>query len=266
MNTIVVATDFSSSADNAALYAAHLASKLNASLLIVHIYQVPVTLTQEVPVLIIPIEELKQQADGSLERSRELISKQYDVQTKIESRMGDVNDELEAICSEHNPMFVVVGKHGTSGVEKALFGSTTQSVVKHSKVPVLAIHENNKPSDIQNAAFAVDLANYSNEALRKIQSIVSGIGCKLHVVHVDDGRDDISVADINQILKDENPVYKIIKSDDFVNALQQYISEKRIDLLITVPHKHNLMERLFFKTHTVELVDDIHIPILTVKE
>jgi len=266
MNTIVVATDFSPSADNAALYAAHLANKINASVLLVHVYQIPVSLTPEVPVMLIPIEELKQHAVNSLERSRELIKKQFDIEVAIDSRMGDVNDELEATCTENNPLLVVLGKHGASGMEKALFGSTTQSVIKHSKVPVLAVHENNKPSDIQNIAFAVDLTNYSNETLSRIENIVSALDCTLHIVHVDDGREEVSAAEINHILSNLSPVYKIIKSDDFVNALQQYIKGNRIDMLIVVPHKHNLMERLFFKTHTVELVDDIHIPILSVRE
>lgn len=266
MSTIVVATDFSPSSDNAALYAAHLAKRINATLLLVHVYQVPVTLTTEVPVMMIPVEELRQQAENSLARSREMINKQYDIQVHTETRMGDVNDELSAICSETNPLLIIVGKHGATGVEKALFGSTTQSVIKHSKVPVLAVHEGNKVSDIQNVSLAVDLTNYAEETLDKIKTITSALGSKLHIVHVDDGRADISITDIQHILNDVNPVYKIIKSDNFINALQGYISENRIDLLVVVPHKHNLMERLFFKTHTVELVDDINIPILTVKE
>jgi len=266
MNTIVVATDFSASADNAALYAAHLSKRLNASVLLVHVYQIPVSLAPEVPVMMIPLEELKRNVDSSLEKTRETIKKQYDIEVNIESRIGDVKDELHAICSDSNPLLVVVGKHGASGMEKALFGSTTQSVIKHGKMPVLAVPENNKPSDIKNIAFAVDLTNYSSETLSRIENIVSALNSNIHVVHVDDGRADVSVTDINHILNHVKPLYKVIKSDNFVRALQQYVSENSIDVLIVVPHKHNLMERLFFKTHTVELVEDITIPILTVNE
>ena len=74
MNIIVVPTDFSPSADNAMKYAAELAQTVNASLLLVHVYQIPVSMS-DVPVLMISAEELKVNADKGLERVRELLQK-----------------------------------------------------------------------------------------------------------------------------------------------------------------------------------------------
>jgi|GEM_PF-995812 len=266
MNLIVAATDFSPSADNAALYAAQLAVQTGAKLLLVHVYQVPVTLTAEVPVMLVPVEELRQQADASLMRTRELIEKNAGITPEVESRMGSVTDELDSVCTERHPSLVVVGKHGGSGVEKVLFGNTTLSVIKQSKLPVLAVPGHISAGRVANAAFAVDLNEYAPETLQRIEAIVKAMGCRLHIIHVNDTNDHVTPSALQHLLPHTAAEHQVIRSDNFTKAIQEYIRRNGIDLLIVAPHRHNLMERLFFRTHTVELVDDIDIPLLAIRD
>jgi nucleotide-binding universal stress UspA family protein len=266
MNTIVVATDFSPSADNAMLYAASLAGNMNASLLLVNVFQIPVSMG-DVPVMIIPLEELKQQVDNNLERSKELVKKSYQtVVIETESRMGDVNDELKDVCAEKNALLIVAGKHGMSGVEKVFFGNTTLSIINHSKVPVLTVPDTESASTIQNAVVAIDLSEHSEEVIQKTRHLVQRLGCQLHVIHIKNQSEDVSVEDLKKIMPEENAVYRVLKADDFSAGIQSYVSENNIDLLISYPHHRNLMERLFFKTHTAELVDELNIPMLSIRD
>ncbi len=118
MKTIVVATDFSAPAENAMLYAGQLANSINASVLLFHAYQVPVGMN-DIPVLMISTDELKTNAEAGLNRAKELLKKNFaslDVQT--ESRLGDAVDELNDVCEKINPLLIVVGKHGASGVQQ----------------------------------------------------------------------------------------------------------------------------------------------------
>jgi nucleotide-binding universal stress UspA family protein len=266
MNTIVVATDFSPAADNAMLYASHLANKINASLLLLHVYQIPVTMG-DVPVMLIPVEEMKQQVDNNLNKSKDLVAQRYpSVAIETESRMGDVTDELNDICNQRKPLFIVAGKHGQSGVEKVFFGNTTLSIINHSKAPVLAVPNTVPIKDIQNIALAVDLSAHPEEVLEKTRNLIQSLNAQLHVIHVKDYSGEASVEDLKHVLPDVNPIYRIIKADDFSDGIQQYATENGIDLLILFPHHHNLMEKLFFKTHTTELIEDTSIPILSIRE
>jgi len=266
MNTIVVATDFSASANNAMLYAANIADKMQASLLLVNVFQIPISMS-DVPVMVMPVEELKQQVDGNLVRSRELINASYTtLKVETESRMGDVNDELKDVCKERNALLIVVGKHGISGIEKVFLGNTALSVINHSDVPVLSVPNTIQPTTIANAVVATDLTKHSNDVLDKTQNIIESLGCRLHVVHVKNHNEDVSTDDLRNILPYENAIYNILKADDFSDGISQYISENKINLLIFFPHHHNLMEKLFFKTHTAELVDEINIPMLSIRE
>ena len=89
MNTIIVPTDFSPAADNAAEYAAKLAQRLNASVLLLHVYQLPVPMT-DYPVLMVTVEDLKKGAEEGLNRTLEAAQLKYPgVHFQVESRLGD---------------------------------------------------------------------------------------------------------------------------------------------------------------------------------
>src|SRR6478672_2003078 len=131
MKTILVPTDFSPAADNAMLYAARLATTIKASLHLVHIYKIHVSMS-DVPVLLVSVEEMKNAAEKGLEKSKELLLKNFPgTEVDYEGRLGNISEEINSLCSDIQPMCIVVGKHGASGIERILFGSTTLSLIKH---------------------------------------------------------------------------------------------------------------------------------------
>ena len=73
MKIILVPTDFSASAENAMVYAGHLARKLDASVLLLHVYQIPISMN-DVPVMMVSAEELRHNAEQGLDRSRVILS------------------------------------------------------------------------------------------------------------------------------------------------------------------------------------------------
>ena len=49
------------------------------------------------------------------------------------------------------------------------------------------------------------------------------------------------------------------------DGLLNYVQELKADLIIFLPHEHNLVERLFFKVHTEDILSDTKIPVLAIK-
>ena len=260
MNTILVPTDFSGSAENAMYYAAQLAQNINASVFLTNIYQLPVSMS-DAPVLLVSAEELKQSADAGLERAQELLQKQYatvDVQT--ESRLGDLADELNDLCDQINPFAIVVGNDGASGFERFFFGSSALAIIRHAKVPVIAVPNVTISFKGFNIALAVDDSGLGNQQ-NTIKNFVEQLKSQLHIIHVQTKNNTTDYVDL---LPELNPVYHTIKDEDFVHGIQSYLQSNNIDLLIILPHKHSAVERLFFKTHTVELIEKLKLPIVTV--
>jgi nucleotide-binding universal stress UspA family protein len=52
---------------------------------------------------------------------------------------GDVHEEIMRVADEKKAQLVVIGTRGLSGVDHFLMGSTTEKVVRHSKIPVLTV-------------------------------------------------------------------------------------------------------------------------------
>jgi nucleotide-binding universal stress UspA family protein len=263
MNTILVPTDFSPAADNAMLYAARLASTIKASVHLVHVYQIPISMS-DVPVLLVSVEEMKNAAEKGLEKSKELLLKNFPgTEVKFEGRLGNISDEVNSLCMEIHPFAIVVGKHGASGMERILFGSTTLSLIKHAHCPLIAVPDKENESPISNIALAYDGSGL-NGTEQKIREFVQSIHARLHVIHVQvSGKE---TPGIKELLSELSPLHQTIRNEDFVSGIEKYIHAHHIDLLIVLPHKHTIIERLFYRTHTSEVLQKVNIPIMAFPE
>ena len=263
MKTIVVATDFSASAENAMLYAGQLASAINASLLLLHVYQVPVGMN-DLPVLMISSDELKTNAESGLTRAKELLQENFLlVEVEIESRLGDVVDELKDVCEKVNPLLVIVGKHGASGVQQILFGSTSLSIIRNTAYPVIAVPDGFHNYQLKNAALVIDVS-VENVSVVKLKILVSDLNIELHIVHVK--QEKSASLQVDTLVSELNSTYATIYDHEFVHGIESYIKDNSIDKLIILPRKHNLMERLFLKTHTKEVLKKVSTPVMCICE
>ena len=263
MKSILVATDFSPSADNAMNYAATLAQNLGANLVLLHVYQIPISMS-DVPVLMVSAEELRNNADMGLMKSRELVEKNFPgLSIQTESRLGDVVSEIQDLCEKHQPFAVVVGKHGASGVERFLFGSTALSVIRAIKTPVITVPDSIEEFSLAKVALASD-GSPLGEHENVIRNFILVTGARLHIVHVKESGSDQTA--ITNILPELNPECQTITNEDFNEGIAEYLEKNQIDLLMVIPHKHSFIERFLFKTHTAELIRKIPHPVLTLGE
>ncbi len=263
MKQIIVPTDFSAPAQNAMLYAGKLAKKTGTGILLLHVFQVPISMS-EVPVLMIAPDELKENIDKSLVRTKELLLQHFPtLQVSCESRMGDVSDELNELCKEQDVFAIVTGKHGAGGIEQFFFGSTSLSIVRHTTIPVIVVPENNKHTEVKTIALAID--NQLHQVpIEKIKSLIESLGAQLHIIHVHTDRTDEQ--ELNAIVTGLNSKCKTIHDDEFLHGIQTYLSENNIDVLMMLPQKHSFFERLTLKTHTEELLRKLSIPIICISE
>lgn len=62
------------------------------------------------------------------------------IETTAAVRRGNPHDDILTYASEHDIDVIVMGTHGRTGVKRALLGSVTEDVVRHSEIPVLTVH------------------------------------------------------------------------------------------------------------------------------
>ena len=266
MNTILVPTDFSAAAQQATAYAAQLAVPFNATILLLHVYQMPVPMT-EYPVLMVTHDDIKKGVTQGLQRAKEEAESAFpEIDFEIESRLGDIATEIEEVAKERNPLAVVVGTKDLSGFERFLFGDTTASLIRNSSYPVIAVPEGTRYNTPKNLVLATDLLNINELPAETITTIATRLGANLHVVHVDIKNTEAGQPDILlQKLAGAHPIFHVIQEEDVTEGIRQYVEQQKIDLVLVVPHEHNFYERLFFKGHTQGILQAVPVPVMSVR-
>lgn len=80
-------------------------------------------------------EEMVQAAEGKMES---FLGGRRDIPTKV--LVGDVAEEIIRYAEEAGMDLIVMGTHGYKGLEKVMFGSVAEKVVRSSPCPVLTIN------------------------------------------------------------------------------------------------------------------------------
>lgn len=275
MKTIIVPTDFSPVATNAMNFAVDMAMGINASLLLLHVYQIPVSMT-DVPVVLVSAEELKKSSEEKLEELKQSLSHITSGKLKIyaEARMGDVVDQLESLCKQIQPFAVIMGTKGATGIERILFGSNTLTAIKHLTWPVIVVPPGKEYGmGIKKIGFACDFRQVvETTPVQFIKQMVNEFNAELHILNVDYENKQFKPETPEQSLllhtlfEDLNPSYHFITHVDIEDGINEFAETNNLDLLITIPKKHKLLEGIFKPSSTKQLVTQSHVPVMCVHE
>lgn len=274
MKTIIVPTDFSAISNNAIDYAVDLAKATGSSLLVFHAYQVPVSMT-DVPIVLLSVEDLQKNNESKMEDVKKSLQERTggSVKIYIETKLGDTVDELENVCNKIKPFAVVMGTKGATGMERVLFGSTTLTTIRHLSWPVIVVPPGKKYSTIKKIGFACDFREVVDTTpTHFIKDFVKEFKAELHVLNVDyknshfkPGTPQESVL-LHTMLEDLDPKYDFIEDANIEMGIERFAEKNDLDLIITIPKKHKLLEGLFRKSHTKDLIFHSHLPIMCVHE
>lgn len=137
---VLVGTDFSDHAARAMDRAVDVARRYGASLMVVHVWELPLVLDGAVAGAeldwISPVEQ------ASREQLDRAVAALGDCGVAVTSalRSGAAWDRIVDVAAETGADLVVVGTQGRTGLHRAVIGSVAERVVRFSTVPVLTVH------------------------------------------------------------------------------------------------------------------------------
>ncbi|WP_457620895.1 universal stress protein [Methanopyrus sp.] len=134
---IMVPTDGSENAKQAAKVAIEIAKKENATLIVIHVIPLWSPLGTK-PSFTLP-EEIVKEAENVVNEIAEMAKEEgIDVETLVVESPSVVQGIVEE-AKERDVDLIVMGTRGLSGVKGLILGSTTKGVLSRSPCPVLAI-------------------------------------------------------------------------------------------------------------------------------
>jgi nucleotide-binding universal stress UspA family protein len=271
MKAILVPTDFSPTAENAANYAGLLCKKLGAKLILLHVYMLPVPVS-EIPYVMVSADEMQKASENALVREANRIYSTMKIEIEWVVRLGLASDEIHDIEKEKSIDLVVMGMNG-SGEFNKLIGSTTIAVIRKCHKPVLVVPEGTQYVPFESIAYATDFSYAVNlSCFDPLRSLIKTYNSRLIVVNVQKGGKTIDPelssgkARLDTALGDTEHTYIIIENDNIEHGLQQFIDANSPQLLTMTAHKHNIMERLFGTHHTKEMIYHTQIPVLILQD
>lgn len=139
---ILVPTDFSDCALPAVRYAAELADKFAAELILLHVVPDAVlALPDAVMPTPAPLADLSAMTDAGKTGLTNLIKteKLESRHPRPEVRIGSPAQEIVAAAKDLHADLVCIGTHGRGGIARVLLGSVAEMVVRQAPCPVLTV-------------------------------------------------------------------------------------------------------------------------------
>jgi nucleotide-binding universal stress UspA family protein len=142
IRTILVPVDFSEVAPILAKWAKGFAKQLNAKIILTYVLE-DLSTYEGIFVDLKTLTELENTLYEGAKKSMEDFLKEHfsdfpDVEPVLEK--GDVVETILRVAQEKGADLIVIGTHGRKGLDRILFGSVAEGVVKNSPIPVVTLN------------------------------------------------------------------------------------------------------------------------------
>jgi nucleotide-binding universal stress UspA family protein len=270
MKTILIATDFSGAANNAAAYGVELANMLNASVILFSAYQqVPVP-ASDIPV-IISMEEIETNVQKQLADEARILTACHNTSVTTCCKKGTTARAILEAVKENQVDLVITGMKKSGKQFRRIVGSTVTDLIRKIQVPMIIVPEEEKFSNLANIALAYEsdiTPDTDTHILDALREIAERFHSKLYLVRVTN--DQFTEAyevlhdpfQLKQIMRTLNPTVEFIEGKDIPHALTKFADHFNINMLALLPHKHSLFERWFVKSTTRAMAFETSVPLL----
>lgn len=272
MKNILVPTDFSDCASNAAKYALAIAKKFQSNITLYNSSTlIPQMITESTPE---DMEKIIRDIErANKEKLENYCKRLFGNELAVACIVQDTNllEGIQDLCKQKNIDLIVMGTKGESNIKNVLFGSNTSRVINNCDVPILIVPEKAKEGALNKIAFATDYRDSDIESIKELIKLAGIFDASITLLHVAEG--DYQEAyeeetlswfnnEVKQACNYEKLNYRLIKEDDVIEALEKYIDKEQVDLLCMSTMKRNFFEKFINSSLTKTMSFHSKIPLL----
>ncbi|GAB4020158.1 universal stress protein [Spirosoma koreense] len=271
MKTIVLATDFSANANQAAFFAAQLAKDLNAQLILFHAFQMwpdnPAK-TGDFPLSVHTVQETSEKTLQHLANEiRDKVGPDLAVQRH--AREGHAMKAIRQFTKDVQADLLVMSTVGTAPVSAQLMGSTATAMVAETEVPLLLIPPGAGYAQIKNIVLCIDLTQPPDVvAFETALTFTRAVGCVINVLCVAEDLNDPSLNEqaehIRRLLIPQPHTLSIVGGQEMYTTLLSFAHTTKADLILMLPQTRNWFQRLFAEGETQRMARLTDIPLLAI--
>lgn len=280
MNTILIATDFSVTAQHAATYVCKLSRQLNPKRIILYyalgninpdrIFITDV-LAPSAEIIAAEKEESMRELNLLMGVLRPLVSSKTTIQliSNDQSLIKGVNE----LISQENIDLVSIGISGKGNFNKNVIGSNTLKLMRECLAPLLVVPSKVNFKPIRKVMLAWDHKDTKQTLpVSQLTFILQALLAKLFVVYIDNNSSQTAAEiveesrDLHELLKTLNPEVHSPKQRSIADGLLHFVDDHEINLMVIVPKKASFLEEFFNQSSTRKIALRTEIPMLILRK
>lgn len=274
MRSILVPTDFSENAKAATTYAVRLAEGIGAKIILLHVYHVPNPVANSEMVFITP-HELEELNSKKLQKAvDEILYENPWLQLEKILCEGFATEEIVLMAKKKNVDLIIMGITGVGYFDQLIIGSNTVSVIQKVNIPVLTVPVNARYKALNKIVLAFDFQEIiSKESFVKLKKVIASFNPHVYILNVVRGGKMIIGGDeaatgvmLENSLDGIAHSFHFLENENIEAGIVAFMKEKDADLLLMIPHKHSLLEKLFYYSHTKRMAFHTNSPMLTIHQ
>lgn len=272
---ILIPTDFSKNALNAARYALDLYAKQNCDFYFLNIFHVGGYTTDYLTIPepgSIEYETAKEQSEESFRKLLAVLALHNDNPKHKYHTISSLNflsEAMKDIISKKDINLVVMGTQGASGTKGVIFGSNTvKAMEKITACPVLAVPEEVRFAPLKEVVFPTDFKeSFKSKELDYLIDIVSMHGAAVRVLHINktgeltrNQQEHKQLLDL--IFSSIECTFHTLTDICLAKGITTFVASRNSDMIAFINHTHFFFGSVFSKPLVKEIGYDATTPIL----
>jgi nucleotide-binding universal stress UspA family protein len=278
---ILCPIDFFPASETAADYAAGLAANYSAELKLLHVIS-PIVSTYRFPLN--PADVIKAAKQTSSRKMKRLQNKATSkgVETATEIRTGNPQQEIRSVVDADKPDLIVMGTHGHHGIERWFLGSVTESLLRHSPVPLLTVSPaaGDNKRRLRRILVTTDFSDGTADTMRYALSLAQENQARIDLLHVvEDIGIDISKRYGDPYLKNVRKKIESLVPKDAKNwcevkplieagkpyrVILKVVDREKPDLIVMNIHGKNMLHRALLGSTAERVVRAATCPVMLI--
>lgn len=278
MKNILVPTDFSKPAQWALEVATGIAKKANGQIVLLHIIEQPTPESfnvegqvsdedgwEEKRFTLMLIEKSKTQLEQVAK-----FAEDEGITVKRELRLGNPFHGMRTVITDHNVDLVVMGTSGHSRFEEMLVGSNTEKVVRHSKCPVLTVHQKPSEKEFTNIVYASCLNENERAFAQVVKNTQEMYNSKVHLVRINTPMNFQPDHDVKRVMQEfarkvglKDFTMNIYNDRSEEEGIKHFASSINADLIAMATHGRTGFAHVLVGSIAEDVVNHSSRPVLT---
>jgi nucleotide-binding universal stress UspA family protein len=272
MKTILVLTDLSKKAENAALFALRIAEKNQANIILYHSLEIfeSVNTVESSSWLYENSEVIRAESLTALRRLENNLAAQhepgaFEPSITLLNEMGyDLGANVNQLVRDKSVDLVVMGTRGNNTISHVFNGSDAGDILAHVSCPVLFVPETDGFDHFKTIVFANDLKKDYDKPISFLVDIARTDNSQIILTHLGDYENKAykCLSLIKNTLAYSNVTSRLFPLENMGEQLRKFALSVKANLVVLIHHKNDRLENFFYGSESKNMLNYNEIPLL----